>query len=111
MDIKDRGSKKWTSLMLPEHVKMLQELNVDYERVKKPTIDEQGWEQINETLHIAIEYNLPVAFTLWQDGFFNDVEGKVHYIDLVNELVHVVDINLRAHRIDFDAIASVEFAN
>ncbi|WP_268920460.1 hypothetical protein [Siminovitchia acidinfaciens] len=41
MDIKDRGTKKWIAMMLPEHVKVLKELNVDYERLKNPVVDEQ----------------------------------------------------------------------
>ncbi|RST75260.1 YolD-like family protein [Siminovitchia acidinfaciens] len=111
MDIKDRGTKKWTAMMLPEHVQMLKYLNVDYERVKKPDIDEQGWEEINETLHIAIEFNLPLNFTVWIDGFFDDVEGVLHYIDEINKIVHVVDIKENVHRISFKSIVEVEYKN
>lgn len=109
--IKDRGSKKWTAMMLPEHVKMLHELNVDYEQVKKPTIDEQGWEQINETLHIAIEFNLPLVFTIWGDGFLEEVEGAVHFIDQMNKQILVMDIREQVHKIKFDTIVEVEYTD
>ncbi|MFD1708920.1 YolD-like family protein [Siminovitchia sediminis] len=111
MDIKDRGTKKWTAMMLPEHVKMLKELKVDYELVIKPQLDEQGWEQINETLYIAIEYNLSIIFTLWIDGFLKKIEGAVHFIDEINKLVHVVDIRGDVHKIRFDVITEVEYKN
>lgn len=39
--IKDRGTKKWTSIMLPEHVKALRELNAELNKVEKPILDEQ----------------------------------------------------------------------
>ncbi|HEY4601282.1 MAG TPA: YolD-like family protein [Cerasibacillus sp.] len=43
--IKDRGTKKWTSIMLPEHVKALRELNKELDKVQKPILDEQKiWE-------------------------------------------------------------------
>ncbi len=108
--IRDRGTKKWTAMMLPEHVKMLKELNVDYYRKKKPVLDEQELEQINETLHIAMELNQPLIFTVWFDGFFEDVEGTVHFIDQINRKIHVVDIKENVHKIKFDAIAEVEYA-
>ncbi len=108
--IKDRGTKKWTAMMLPEHVKLLKDMEIDFNRVKKPNIDEQGWEQINETLHIAIEYNLPLIFTLWIDGFFEEIEGAVHFIDLINRKIHVVDLSGDVHKIKFNAIAEVVYA-
>lgn len=108
--IKDRSTKKWTAMMLPEHVKMLKELNVDYEQVKKPQLDEQGIEEINTTLHIAIEYNLPVIFAIWIDGFFKEVQGAVHYIDQQHKQVHVVDIAGNVHKIEFDTVTEVEYA-
>ncbi|GIN92752.1 hypothetical protein J22TS1_38030 [Siminovitchia terrae] len=103
---------RWESsrMMLPEHVRALNDLSVDSKRVKKPQLDEQEWEQINETIHIAMEFNQLLIFTVWIDGFFEEVTCSVHYINQMNKQMYVVDINLKAHRIDFDAIASVKFA-
>ncbi|GEN31675.1 hypothetical protein HNQ35_002040 [Cerasibacillus quisquiliarum] len=39
--IKDRGTKKWTSIMLPEHVKALKQLLADERKEQKPLLDEQ----------------------------------------------------------------------
>ncbi|WP_144461729.1 YolD-like family protein [Siminovitchia fortis] len=106
------SNMRWESsrMMLPEHVQALKDANVDSKRVKRPQLDEQEWEQVNETIHIAIEYNLPVVFTLWIDGFFDEIRGMVHYVNQMNKLVHVVDTSLESHRIDFDSIVSVKFA-
>lgn len=49
-------------------------------------------------LHIAIESNQPVVFTLWIDGFFKEVEGTLHYIDQIKELVHLVDVCDKAYK-------------
>jgi hypothetical protein len=38
MTIRDRGNVKWTSLMLPEHVKALRKyINEDYYDIPEPT--------------------------------------------------------------------------
>lgn len=108
-----KGSNmRWESsrMTLPEHVEKILSWKNEQTKNKKPILDEQQMECINETLHIAIEYNLPVIFTLWIDGLFQEVEGSVHFIDQQNNRVHLVDISLKAHKIDFDSIASVEFA-
>lgn len=40
MDIFDRGTEKWTAMMLPEHIKMLRDLDLDYYKTNKPVLDE-----------------------------------------------------------------------
>lgn len=97
-------------MTLPEHIEKIMSWQGEREKIEKPVLDEQEREQINETLHIAIEYNLPVVFTIWVDGFFHEIEGKVHFIDQQNKRIHLVDISLNAHKIEFDSIVSVEFA-
>jgi len=57
-----------------------------------------------------MELNQLLVFTVWIDGFFEEVTFVVQYINQMNKHMYVVDINLKAHRIDFDAIASVKFA-
>ncbi|RWR04125.1 YolD-like family protein, partial [Siminovitchia fortis] len=78
---------------------------------KKPVLDEQEQEQINETIHIAMEFNQLLKFTVWIDGFFEEITGAVHYVNQTSKLVHIVDTKLESHRIVFDAIVSVEFAD
>lgn len=107
----DRGNKKWTSMMLPEHVQMVKDLNVDYYRQPKPQLDEQQVEQINETFHIAMEFNLPLVVTVWDEGFFSEVEGVLHYINEIDKAIHMVDIKSEIHKIKFDVIAGVEYAD
>ncbi|RST60581.1 YolD-like family protein [Siminovitchia terrae] len=97
-------------MMLPEHVRALNNLSVDLVRVKKPQLDDQEWEQINETLHIAIEYNHQVVFTLWIDGFFKEVEGAIHFIDEINKRVLLVDVKEDVHKINFESIVEVKNA-
>jgi len=79
--------------------------------VKKLQLDEQGIEEIVETLHIAIEINLPLVFTIRIDGFFDEIEGVLHDIDEIKKLVHVVDIKEDVHKIKFESIVEMEYQN
>lgn len=45
-----RGTMKWTAMMLPEHVKMLRDEFIEYDKVDKPTLDEHQLEEINSTI-------------------------------------------------------------
>ncbi|MDF1998786.1 MFS transporter [Peribacillus frigoritolerans] len=61
--IRDRGNKKWVSLMLPEHVKMLREYDASYNKIPKPSLDEQKYEQFNEIVSEAMEMNNILEFS------------------------------------------------
>ena len=38
-NLKDRGSIKWTAMMLPEHVGLLRKLESGQDKVKRPVLD------------------------------------------------------------------------
>lgn len=58
---KDRGSIKWTSLMLPEHVDMLRNLWKEDERVERGWMEEQQAASIDFVLKHAMNEKLPVC--------------------------------------------------
>lgn len=88
-DVNDRGTMKWTSLMLPEQVKMLQQLRKEQEYKTKPILDEQ---QINENLfHLetAIQNDLLVTIKYFADYDFHFVKGMVGKVDVQNQKVRL----------------------
>lgn len=81
MDIenyKDRGRKKWTAMMLPEHISMLKEMNIDYEKESKPILDEYQLQEINEKIGTTVEFHMPLIFELWIDGFDEVFRGVIN---------------------------------
>ncbi|MCP3025985.1 YolD-like family protein [Halobacillus sp. A5] len=56
----DRGTIKWTSLMMPEHVEMVQEVFKEQTKEEKPVLDEQQIQDHAFTLEMAIKDNLTV---------------------------------------------------
>lgn len=79
MQLQDRGTKKWVSLMLPEHVEMLKEVFIEYK--EKPQLDGQEKEMIDQTLKWALETKEEIEITYFDDGFYKKYRGKLQRID------------------------------
>ncbi|HLR43525.1 MAG TPA: YolD-like family protein [Pseudogracilibacillus sp.] len=105
MHVQDRGTMKWVSLMLPEHVEMLQEVFVEYK--EKPYLDEQKMMDIDRKLKYALYQNAVIDITYYERGAYESIKGKLkkleqfhQYILIANEdgtripLNNIIDITL-----------------
>lgn len=79
MKVQDRGTIKWVSLMLPEHVEMLQEVFVEYK--EKPILDEQKMVEIDQTLKHALQHRSSIEMTYFYSGEYRTVIGRLAKID------------------------------
>ncbi|ADU30381.1 YolD-like family protein [Evansella cellulosilytica] len=104
---RDRGTIKWTAMMLPEHVGMLRELKHKSKKHQKPIIDEQKLEEYEYIIFEAIETNSQLTFNYWRNGFFEEFTGYVNYIDHVIKRLHVKDKNGDIEYIQIDTINSM----
>ncbi|WP_226671568.1 YolD-like family protein [Metabacillus litoralis] len=89
--IRDRGNIKWTSMMLPEHVKLLRTWSETDMYQEKPELDEQQLEQFNEMIFHAMEEHVELIFTYYKNHFFHTCSGYVHYIDPIQQTLRIVD--------------------
>ncbi|MEH7483708.1 YolD-like family protein [Neobacillus drentensis] len=105
--IRDRGRIKWTSMMLPEHVKLLRDWVKEDRYEQKREMDEQHLELMNGILSEAIEYDQYVTITHYRNRNYEIVIGKIHYWDELTQRLHVVDRFDEVHRIPMDAIADI----
>lgn len=104
----DRGEKKWTSLMLPEHVEMLRQFaNEEYYKTPKPIIDEYQLKEIEEKIHYAMEYHYSVKFDVWYDGFVERVSGHIHYLDPIRKEIRLKNDDGDVERVKFANIIDV----
>ncbi|ASB61173.1 hypothetical protein SC22_11480 [Bacillus sp. A053] len=76
--LRDRGTIKWTSMMLPEHLTHLKQDLIDVSKIEKPALDDQ---QIEEMDILVLEFNKELRFKLFNNGFVENVTGRVHYIN------------------------------
>lgn len=102
MDIYDRGAKKWTSLMLPEHVEALKELFATYDHQQKPILDEQEMQVNAYKLRTALVSQQIIEVTYFKDHHFHVVLGEVKEIELEKRYVIV-----KERRIKLDDIVQV----
>ena len=79
MTVQDRGTMKWVSLMLPEHVALLQDVLTEYD--EKPILDEQKMIEIDRKLKLALEEHVALKMTYYQAGELQTVHGKLLRID------------------------------
>lgn len=82
--IRDRGTIKWTAMMLPEHVKLLRELHEDRDKQEKPLLDEGALEEMDRMLGLAIETKLPIQINYFEKGYFKNLTGLAKRYDPLN---------------------------
>ncbi|WNB93429.1 YolD-like family protein [Bacillus sp. NEB1478] len=108
MTLRDRGTIKWTSMMLPEHVKELRKyINEDYYDIPEPIIDEQQMDEMSDLILEAMEYNKPVSFTVYKNKRLITINGFTHYIDQNKKQLKIMDSNSELHTISFSSIKKV----
>lgn len=105
--IRDRGRIKWTSMMLPEHVKLLRDWVKEDGFEDRKEMDEQQLELMNEILFEAIEFDQFVTITHYRNRNYEIVIGKIHYWDELVQKLHIVDRFEEMHRISINDIVDI----
>ncbi len=107
MKVHDRGTMKWVSLMLPEHVEMLKDVFVEYK--EKPILDEQKMMEIDQTLKFALEHQVVIEMTYYHNGDFLTLRGKLDKIDQWRG--YIVLKNEDGFHVSLSSIVDVEVCN
>ncbi|WBY47486.1 YolD-like family protein [Bacillus velezensis] len=107
--LRDRGTIKWTSLMLPEHLTQLKQDLIDVSKIEKPSLDDQQIEEMDLLVSEALEFNKELRFKLFNNGFVENVTGRVHYINFEQHRLHVKDQNDNTVYITMNDIIGVAY--
>ncbi|MEC5424295.1 YolD-like family protein [Virgibacillus sp. C22-A2] len=91
--VNDRGNIKWTAMMMPEHINLLNQMWEEKEYKEKPLLDEQHMYEINMKLHLAISNNLNVFIEYYKDHDFHEINGKLKMIDSTQKYLQLDDEN------------------
>lgn len=81
MNFKDRGNKKWNSLMLVEHQKRLKELKLRENNIEKPELDQQQLRNINFKIQQAAAQNLKIRISFYENKKIKKLTAKILKID------------------------------
>ncbi|WP_430787520.1 YolD-like family protein [Virgibacillus flavescens] len=77
MSVNDRGTKKWTAMMLPEHIELLKKMWQEEEYKEKPILDEQQLMEMETKLQCALHNNLTVEIKHYDEPHFAVARGKL----------------------------------
>ncbi|MEC1714778.1 YolD-like family protein [Schinkia azotoformans] len=105
--IKDRGTKKWVAMMLPEHVGMVKQSWKDAEKLPKPILDEQALEEIERSILEANETKSELIITYWENGAFKNIIGHVHSIITHQKAIRIEDKFEMRHTVKFSDIIDI----
>ncbi|KMM38010.1 YolD-like family protein [Guptibacillus hwajinpoensis] len=106
--IRDRGNIKWTSMMLPEHVKELRDWKAEERRKSKPMLDEQKMEEMNEIICEAMEFHHPLYFHYFEKGETKILYGYVHYLDQLSKELRILDKDERKRKVALSDLIHIE---
>ena len=80
MDLKrnrDRGTIKWTALMLPEQIQRLHSWTEEMNTIKEPQYDDFELEEIAYQIRAAVQTNSIVRVVAWRNGASQELEGTI----------------------------------
>lgn len=108
--IRDRGSIKWTAMMLPEHVKILRDWTEEDTYEQKPKLDEQQVEEMNGILCEAMEEGRELVITHYEAKHHKLLLGTIHHYDALQNKLHVIDKFGEVHYIPANMLVDLRFS-
>ncbi|MEC1668286.1 YolD-like family protein [Bacillus mojavensis] len=95
--------------MLPEHLTQLKQDLLDASKIEKPSLDAQQIEEMDIIVSEALEFNKELVLKLFNNGFVENVTGRVHYINFEQQKLHVKDQNDNTVYINMNNIIGVTY--
>ncbi|MDV6377173.1 YolD-like family protein [Sporosarcina sp. GW1-11] len=88
---RDRGSIKWTSLMLPEHLERLREWQQADDYIERPVLTDWELQAMQETLDVASRRRCEVYLKTWHDGEVRYHQGVIEALNLQSAVIILRD--------------------
>lgn len=107
-DIHERGTMKWTSLMMPEHIAMLQKSMAKQYDVPQPVLSEDQRNDIERTLQEASEYKSQVTVTYWGNNRMHTLVGVIERINPNMRRIELRDKEGDLNFVGFSFITDIE---
>ncbi len=88
-EYQDRGNKKWSAMLLPEHRERLRQMAEDEQKVVKPRLDADQLEDLNYKLQAALIEKRIITITYFKNHSLINVTGMIIKCDLINYILHI----------------------
>lgn len=107
--IKDRGSKKWEmSIMLPEHVVMVNQWRKEDGYINKPELSEWDLQVVQEKLEISMKMKCETDIKVWGNGQFEIHHGTISKINNNNrQLFYINPFGVKCGPINLNDIVDI----
>lgn len=104
---KDRGTIKWTSMMLPEHVERLRKWDEALAADQKKELSEWELDALQETIQQAYHQRKMIDFTLFNANRIYKRTGYIRGINIQKRQL-LLESDKAIYPIDFTAIQAAE---
>ncbi|WP_433594986.1 YolD-like family protein [Lysinibacillus xylanilyticus] len=85
--IRDRGTIKWTAMMLPEHIQKIKQWKREAFAEAPRTLSEWELEDLQQTINQAFKQHKTVTISTWQEAKYVQWTGIITALDESQKLV------------------------
>ena len=78
--IRDRGNRKWTAMMLPEHIAKLHDWMEKEHYVERPDLEDFDLQAIQEEIEVAYKRKCQTLIKTWSNGKMEMYQGTIEGI-------------------------------
>lgn len=87
--INDRGHKKWTSLMLPEHKELLRDWAHHQEDIEMPVLDADRIDELNNIISHCLNQGISTKITYFKNKRMAFINGEILKCDPFEKVLKV----------------------
>ncbi|UOQ85828.1 YolD-like family protein [Gracilibacillus salinarum] len=105
----DRGNIKWASLMLPEHVKMLQDFFAEEDSVDPSILNEADLAEMEHTIQEAMHTSAEIEIDYVDNSMNKSVTGTITKADVTNRKLDLLTTKQIKQKLQLNQIVSLRF--
>ncbi|MEW4370081.1 YolD-like family protein [Paenibacillus kandeliae] len=107
-EYQDRGNKKWSAMLLPEHRDRLRQMALNEHNINRPTLDADQQEELNHQLHTCLAEQSQVRIVYFQKQAWAEVMGIIQKCDMLQRMLYVIDSDLQITKVRLHDIRMIE---
>lgn len=104
---KDRGTIKWTAMMLPEHIQRLREWEKELIYLSPKEKTEWELEELQQTIYQAYKQKLTVTFSIFKQGTWSVEFGVITALHLAKKQL-LIETETAVKKLDFATIQAAQ---
>ncbi|MEG0473767.1 MAG: YolD-like family protein [Solibacillus sp.] len=104
---KDRGTKKWTAMMLPEHIQRLRDWEKEIAYIAPKEKTEWELEELQQTIEQAYKQRFTVTFSIFKQGKWTVELGVITALEIAKRQL-LIETEIAVKKLDFAMIQAAQ---